>query len=100
MKQTTAANTSLVLVVLGWPFAYYGFLSNTGYGDYSPNLSHVEIVAAQHQAVAMLLIGMACLISSLWLSGYAFASAKFRSAIALAACVLPYVYLFIFGLPL
>jgi|SRR6185437_433571 len=100
MKQTTAANTSLVLVVLGWPLTYYGFLSNAGDGDFSPSLSHAEIVAAQHQAVAMLLIGMACLISALWLSGYAFSSARFRATIALAACVLPYVYMFIFGLPL
>jgi Na+/melibiose symporter-like transporter len=99
MKQTTAANTSLILVVLGWSLTYYGFISNAAEGDFSPRVSHAEIEAAQHQAAAMLLIGLVCLVATLWLSGYAFTSAKVRASLAVAAFALPLAYILGFGLP-
>ncbi|MDR6841505.1 hypothetical protein [Pseudoxanthomonas sacheonensis] len=87
MRQTTASNLALALVVLAWPLAYFGVMSQLG--DYAPSTPRAVIEANSHRSTIILLAGLLCLFSSLWLSGYSFAGAKIRSVVAAIACVAP-----------
>ena len=87
MDRTKAANLALLLVVVGWLIAFYGITSQLG--DPGPTISHAQIEANRLRSFAVLLVGIVCLLSSLWLSGYCFLVAKVRSIVAAAAVVLP-----------
>jgi hypothetical protein len=87
MKHSTAANLALFMVALGWSLAVYGAM--TQLGDPHPSVSSATIKASQHQSRLVMFAGVLFLLASLWLSGYSFPTAKLRSLIAVAACILP-----------
>ncbi|WP_139350896.1 hypothetical protein [Rhodanobacter sp. C01] len=87
MERTKAANLALLLVALGWLLAFYGVMSQVG--DPGPTISPAQIDANRLRSFAILLVGIVCLLSSLWLSGYSFMVAKVRSIVSAAAVVLP-----------
>ncbi|GAA0248759.1 hypothetical protein [Rhodanobacter caeni] len=89
MKQTAAANLALLLVLAGWLLAYYGVMSQLG--DPSPSVPHAQIEAARRQSLAVLFIGVASLLTALWLSGYSFSGAKVRAITCVALVLLPSV---------
>ncbi|WP_139350331.1 hypothetical protein [Rhodanobacter sp. C03] len=89
MKKTSAANLALILVVAGWLLACYGVMSQLG--DPSPSVPHAQIEAARHQSLAVLFIGVASILTALWLSGYSFSTAKVRASACAALVFLPSV---------
>lgn len=93
MKSAHAANLSLGLVVIGWLLSAYGVLSTLG--DPDPRVPSVVIERERHLSAAILIVGVIALLSSTWLSGYAFTQAKRRASLALIMCVAPIVALFV-----
>ncbi|WP_426687215.1 hypothetical protein [Rhodanobacter ginsengiterrae] len=89
MKQTSAANLALLLVVVGWALAYYGVMSQLG--DPSPSVPHAQIEAARHVSLVVLYIGVVSILAALWLSGYSFSAAKVRASVCVALILLPSV---------
>jgi hypothetical protein len=89
MKQTSAANLALLLVVVGWALTYYGAMSQLG--DPSPSVPHAQIEAARHLSFVVLCIGVVSILASLWLSGYSFSAAKVRASACVALIMLPSV---------
>jgi hypothetical protein len=71
------ANLALALAISGWLLAYYGVMSQLG--DPVPGTPHSIIESDRHVSVSILLIGVVCLLASLWLSGYVFTGARKRS---------------------
>lgn len=92
MKATHAANLSLVLVVLGWLLSTYGSLSQLG--DPAPWVPRSEIEAHRHISNAILVAGIISLLSTIWLSGYAFTSARWRASLSLLACIIPFIVIY------
>lgn len=95
MKPSRAGNLALILVCVGWLLAAYGALSSLG--DPDPRIPHTVIEHARMISVACLLTGVLCLLGSLWVSGYAFARAKWRAMLAAALVVVPAVTLYFQG---
>ena len=91
MSASRSANLALVLVVLGWLLAYYGVMSQ--FGDPAPSVARSVIESQRHVSLAVWLLGLMCLVGSLWLSGRSFAAARRRSLLALASVVVPIVFL-------
>ncbi|HWG89056.1 MAG TPA: hypothetical protein VN679_14830 [Candidatus Acidoferrales bacterium] len=89
MKQTSAANLALLLVVVGWALAYYGVMSQLG--DPSPSVPHAQIEATRHVSLVVLCIGVVSILAALWLSGYSFSAAKVRASACVALILLPSV---------
>ncbi|MBB6247366.1 hypothetical protein [Rhodanobacter sp. A1T4] len=87
MERTKAANLALLLIAIGWLLAFIGVMSQLG--DPGPTVTHAQIEANRLRSFAALVIGVACLLSSLWLSGYCFAVARVRSIASAAAVMLP-----------
>ncbi|HEV2622042.1 MAG TPA: hypothetical protein VGU65_08135 [Frateuria sp.] len=87
MKQTTAANLALVLVVAGWLLAFYGVMSQLG--DPSPSVPRAQIEAARHLSLAVLGVGVVCILAALCLSGFSFTAAKVRASVCAALGFLP-----------
>jgi hypothetical protein len=83
------ANLALVLVVIGWLLAFYGAMSQLG--DPAPNVPRSVIDGHRHMSMTILLTGVTCIISSLWLSGRAFMEARKRSLATAALVVIPIV---------
>ena len=52
VKQTTAANVAMFLVVLGWSLAFYGAMSQLG--DFPPSMPRSHIEAVRHFSLAIL----------------------------------------------
>jgi hypothetical protein len=95
VKSSAAANLALMLVCVGWLLAAYGALSSLGDPDpHTPRsvLEHERLVS-----IACLLTGVLSLLGSVWLSGYAFAGAKWRAILAAALVVVPAVALYFQG---
>lgn len=95
MKSSSAGNLALILVSVGWLLAAYGALSSLG--DPDPRIPHTVIEHARTISVACLLTGVLCLLGSLWVSGYAFAGAKWRAIGATALVIGPTVALYFQG---
>ena len=89
MKQTSAANLALLLVVVGWSLAYYGVMSQLG--DPSPSVPHAQIEATRHLSIVVLCIGVVSVLAALWLSGYSFSAAKVRACACAVLVFLPSV---------
>ncbi|TCV91101.1 hypothetical protein EC912_1143 [Luteibacter rhizovicinus] len=89
MNSNRLANLALFLVTIGWLFAIYGVMSQVG--DPAPDTPIAQIVATRHRSVAVLVVGVICLLSSLWLSGRVFPEAKVRSILSTVAVVGPIV---------
>lgn len=94
MKQTTAANLTLALVVAGWIFGTLAFLGALSMmGNPSPAISQPEFAAsrerAKHMSVFLLLMSTLYLGSSLGLAGYGFPVARVRASCAVAAFFIP-----------
>ncbi|MBT2144196.1 MULTISPECIES: hypothetical protein [unclassified Rhodanobacter] len=87
MKQTTAANLALILVVAGWLLAFFGVTSQLG--DPSPSVPRAQIEAARHLSIAVLGVGVVCILIALCLSGFSFTAAKVRSCVCAALGFLP-----------
>ena len=84
MKGSLAANLAIAFALVGGPL----FLSILGeMGDPWPRPSPEEIERARFYALIYFFSGVALLVSSLWLSGYAFRAAPRRSLLALVLCV-------------
>ena len=95
MKPSSASNLALILVCVGWLLAAYGVLSSLG--DPDLRTPHAVLEHERMISVACLLTGVLSLASSLWVSGYAFAGAKWRSISAAALVVVPAVALYFQG---
>lgn len=95
MKPSVAANLSLVMVVAGWLLSAYGVLSQMG--DPAPWVSRAEIAALHHTSNTFLFVGICSLLSSVWLSGFAFSFARWRASLALLACLLPAIIFFLYA---
>jgi len=87
MKQTTAANLALVLVVAGWLLAFYGVMSQLG--DPSPSVPRAQIEAARHLSLTVLGVGVMFVLAALCLSGFSFTVAKVRASVCVALGFLP-----------
>ncbi|WDS35243.1 hypothetical protein [Pseudoxanthomonas sp.] len=85
MKRSTASNVAIALAVFSWPLVCYGAMSQLG--DYAPSTPNEVIVASRHRSFSILVVGLLCWVSSIWLSGYGFSGAKVRSSIAFAGCL-------------
>jgi hypothetical protein len=85
MRQSVASNFAVLLAVLSWPLACYGVMSQLG--DYAPSTPREILAANHHRSVAVLVAGLLCFSSSLWLSGYSFSAAKVRSVVAAVLCL-------------
>ena len=83
MKGTIAANLAIVFALIGGPL-FLCILGNLG--DPWPRPSPEEIARARLYTEIYFFTGVALLVSSLWLSGYAFKSAPRRSLLALVFC--------------
>jgi hypothetical protein len=92
MKPSHAANLSLALVILGWLLSTYGSLSQLG--DPAPWVPRSEIEAHRHVSNVILVAGIISLLSAIWLSGYAFTVARWRSSLSLLACIIPFVVIY------
>jgi hypothetical protein len=93
LSASSAANLSLILLVVGWLVAAYGVLSQLG--DPNPHTPAAVIENERRFSGAMLGTGILLLLVSVWLSGYSFAHAKWRASITMVGCLLPAVVLFI-----
>jgi len=93
MKPSSAANTSIGLVLVGWLVATYGVLRQLG--DAAPWVSKAELETHREISTAFVLIGSLALLGALWLSGYCFKSAPKRAMLAAFTCVAPAVALFV-----
>lgn len=87
MSAGRLANLALVLAVAGWMLASYCVMSQLG--DPVPTMSRSIIEGHRHVSTTILLLGVICLFSSLWLSGRAFPEAKKRSVLAVALITAP-----------
>lgn len=87
MDSNRAANLALFLVVLGWFFACYGALSQLG--DPAPSVTQAELKTMHMQSMAMVFVGIFCLLGSLWLSGYLFQRARIRASLVAVAIAVP-----------
>lgn len=83
MKQATASNWAIGLVMLSWPLIYYGFVSQLG--DYSPSTPQQVMDSNHLRSGLVLFVGLLCFIGSLWLAGFAFSGAKLRSSVVAVA---------------
>jgi hypothetical protein len=93
LSPSSAASLSLVLLAAGWLVAAYGVLSQLG--DPNPHTPAAVIENQRRFSEAMLGTGILSLLVAVWLSGYSFAHAKWRSSITMIGCLLPAVVLFI-----
>jgi hypothetical protein len=92
MKPSHIANVSLGLVLFGWALCIFGALSQLG--DPSPIVPRSQIEAQRHISIALLGLGIAALLSAIWLSGYIFKVAKVRAFLALAFCIVPFFVIY------
>jgi len=95
MKQSSAANLALLLVVVGWFLAFYGVASQMG--DPAPWVPHEQIQACHRLSHIILSFGVLGVLSALWFSGYSFSAAKIRAGICLALVFLPLVAFLVWG---
>jgi hypothetical protein len=89
MSITKLANLALALVPIGWLLALYGVMSQLG--DPASTAARYAIESQRHVSNTILLVGVMCLIASLWLSGSTFAAARKRSLLATASIAIPTV---------
>jgi len=87
MSTNRAANLALFLVVLGWFLACYGALSQLG--DPALSVTEAELRNMHMQSMAMVSIGIFCLLGSLWLSGHLFQRARIRASLVAVAIAIP-----------
>ncbi len=93
MTSSRFADLALVLVAAGWLLCFYGVMSQLG--DPSPTTPSSVIEAHRHTSIAILLVGVLCLVSSLWLSGRSYVEAMKRSLMAAVLAVAPVVAAFV-----
>lgn len=87
MSASRLANLALVLAITGWLLAFYGVMSQLG--DPAPTVPHAVIESQRHVSLTVLLVGVMCLLGSLWLSGCSFVEARKRSLLAAALIAVP-----------
>lgn len=87
MTSSRVANLAIALAVSAWPLLIFGTFSQLG--DPAPWVTHADLVARHHLAVAALGLGLVFLTTALWLSGYVFANAPKRSLCTLLIWVVP-----------
>jgi len=84
VKGSLAANLAIAFALVGGPL----FLKIIGeMGDPWPPLSAEEVARARFYDLICFFSGVTLLVASLWLSGYAFSSARWRSLLALLLSV-------------
>lgn len=87
MSASRLANLALVLAATGWLLAFYGVMSQLG--DPAPTVPRSVIESHRHVSLTVLLVGVICLLSSLWLSGRSFTEARKRSLLAMTLIAVP-----------
>ncbi|MGF6710986.1 hypothetical protein QFZ41_001950 [Luteibacter sp. W1I16] len=87
INTTKLVNVALALAPLGWLLAFYGVMSQLG--DPAPMASRSFIESHRHTSIIILLIGVMCLVASLWLSGLSFTLARKRSMLVASFIVIP-----------
>ena len=92
MKPSHAANSALALVAIGWLFAFYGAFSQLGHPD--PQISSLVIEGALLKSRLILCTGIVALLASLWLAGYSFSQARWRSLVSALCVVLPIIAIY------
>jgi hypothetical protein len=86
MKQTTAANLSLVLVVMAW--AALACSAGAAMVDPGPTVDPSRFFGDQQRtAVLWSNAGLLLLLSGTWLAGHAYTAARVRSVLALLLCI-------------
>ena len=91
MSAGRLVNLALVLAAAGWLLASYGVMSQLG--DPAPTVPRSVIEAHRHVSTTILLLGVICLLSALWLSGRTFLEAKKRSVLAAVLITVPAITL-------
>lgn len=94
MKPSHAANLAVALSVVGWLMSFHGAFSQLG--DPAAQIPREKIEEYRQTSISILFIGITTLLSALCLSDYAFAQAKWRSSIALIACLVPFTLIYVF----
>lgn len=92
MTPIRCTNLALVLVVAGWLLAFYGAMSQMG--DPPPTMPRSVIESHRHIADAVLLVGILCLLNSLWFSGRSYVRARKRFLLVAALILIPFIALF------
>ena len=87
MNANRLANLALVLTITGWLLAFYGVMSQLG--DPAPTVTRSILESHRHASLTVLLAGVVCLLSSLWLSGRSFTEAGKRSLLVLILIAVP-----------
>jgi hypothetical protein len=87
MTSSRSANLGLALAVTGWLITSLGFLFQGG--DPPSTMSDSVIERHRDIAIAMLLVGLIFILTSMWLAGRSYAEAKVRSLLAMAVVVVP-----------
>lgn len=90
------ANLAIILALSGW--LVYAFGSLLQMGDPSPMLTSAEIAKLHTPAKLISVVGILSILSSVWLSGFTFNSARKRSCVALMLAMLPsiiFIYVYI-----
>ena len=87
MTSSRSANLALALAVTGWLIASLGFLSQGG--DPPPTMPDSVIERHRDIAIAMLLVGLIFILTSMCLAGRSYAEAKVRSLLTMAVVIIP-----------
>jgi hypothetical protein len=82
MKQSSVANLALFLVISGWGLVFLGVASRLSAPPPTSNI--------------IFYLGILCVLSSFWLSGYSFSVAKIRAGICAVVALLPTVIFLIY----
>jgi hypothetical protein len=88
MKQATAANLAVLFVALAWMALFIG--ATLLIADPRPGTPSAEIEATRHLALAIECVGYLLILCSIWLSGYSFVAARWRSIFAMLACLVAF----------
>lgn len=87
MRASRLANVALALAIAGWLLAFYGVMSQ--FGDPAPTVPRSVIEVQRHVSLTVLLVGVLCLLGSLWLAGRTFTEARRRSLLTAILIFLP-----------
>jgi hypothetical protein len=86
MKRSDLVNIAIALVLLGWLLISWSFLFMVSNPVDRASVS--EKIEAQNMMI-ILCVGIFCLVTSVWLSGFPAAQCRSRAAFVYAAVALP-----------
>jgi hypothetical protein len=77
-----------LFVALAWMALFFG--ATLLIADPRPGTPSAEIEATRHLALAIECAGYLLVLCSIWLSGYSFVAARWRSILAMLACLVAF----------